>query len=120
MADELYIYVPDFAADATAIKKELGTKVDAESVTCETTLVAALGKYTNVKQLTFNTHGKSGEITLPKSTLMIDGFELLKIGKKVPNLMAPMGRILFMSCATGDGTDGDTFMDNVAKGFLIH
>jgi hypothetical protein len=118
MPEELYVYDPALAPGAKAIKAELGAKVEIEPVICAATLETALKKYTNIKMLTFDTHGGPGHLSLPKASRDIDAPVIQGIGVRCPSLMVPSGRILFLGCNVGEGADGDTFIAGVAMGFL--
>ncbi|BDG72654.1 DUF4347 domain-containing protein [Roseomonas fluvialis] len=108
--DTLYLYDPQFAANAQAFKDETGGTCAMHPVSCLDTLKAALDGYVQVGFIIFDTHGSPGALSLADGGT-VDGMDFGMLGLIPPTLLRRQARVLFYGCNLGEGAEGDTFLD---------
>jgi hypothetical protein len=114
--DNLYLYDPQFEPAAKKFVDEDTTKNAAEPITSADDIKKAATGYSGIKLLIFDTHGAPGHISLSNG----DKVEAISFSFLAPDptFLGSNARILFLGCNIGEGTDGDKFIDGIAKQLL--
>ena len=114
--DNLCIYDVEFSFMAERFISELGEGSATHQVKTMNDLKAALNDYNAVKFLEVCLHGTPGMLYLNDKTAMVGSY----INQLALNqlFLQKGARILFDSCAIGEGKRGDEFMDSIGTGML--
>ncbi|WP_198368564.1 DUF4347 domain-containing protein [Roseomonas rosulenta] len=110
-AATLYVYDPQFEANAKAFQEEIGGDCAIRPVTGFDDLVKALDSYTQVGFLVFDTHGEPGKVALADGS-RVEGFDFRLLRLLPKELLRKDARVLFYGCNIGEGAAGDTFLDD--------
>lgn len=114
--DNLCLYDPEFSGYAEAFEADLGGSTTSFAIQNIDDLKTAIDKFTNVKFLDVSLHGSPGMIHFANQGAMVGTyFGKLTTGT---NFLNKNARILFESCNIAGGTQGDQFMDDLAKTML--
>ena len=108
--DTLYLYDPEFTSNAEAFKDDAGGTCAIHPVSCTDTLKTSLASYSQVGFIVFDTHGVPGRLRMANDAY-VDGIDFVMLGLLPNDLLRKGARALFYGCNLGEGTDGDTFLD---------
>jgi hypothetical protein len=115
--ENLYLYDPEFKAEADAFVLEAPKTSAARAVSDLSALETVATTFTDVQLLIFDIHGGTGELQLHDKTVVGAG-SLGLLATKHPGFLASNARILFQGCNIGEGAKGELFMDGIGKSFL--
>jgi hypothetical protein len=116
--DNLYLFDPEFEAGADRVLSEWGGSSAKQPLLCRDDVAKAMSMYSLVKSLVVDTHGSPGKVYFRKDAFSCDGQDFGQI-KKLPQFLREDARVLFLGCNIGEGTEGDGFLDDVGKHFLL-
>jgi len=108
--DTLYLYDPQFESGARAFRDDAGGDCAIHPVSCLDTLRGALAAHAMVRFLVFDTHGVPGKLSLADHG-HVDGMDFSMLRLLPNDLLRPRARVLFYGCNLGEGSEGDTFLD---------
>ncbi len=111
MASTLYLYDPQFEANAQAFRDEVGGDCAIQAVSTFDDLAKALDSFCQVGFLVVDTHGAPGKIALADGT-SVDGFDFRMLRLLPRDLLKKNARVLFYGCNLGEGDAGETFLND--------
>ena len=113
--DNLYLYDPDFEAGAKSFLSSVGGSSAYFQIKNTSDIKTAIDSYVGVKFLIFDTHGEAGKISLSDHA-KVEGLDFMFYMKN-NSFLKRDAQILFYGCSIGDGSAGDTFIDEA--GFYL-
>ena len=118
--DELVIYSMDALSKDEAEEKKNSTKgqswtIEIEGANGIEDVNRALGKYVNLKRISFCTHGFSGGVFFDKGSIMSVNLKRISIPR---DLYKGQGQLLFMGCETARNKEGENFLIAAGRHFF--
>jgi hypothetical protein len=117
-ASQLYLYDKSDACmsgAATNFVAEDPSDHAREAINNPGDIVKALGKYSGLQMLIFDTHGAPGKLGLDIPFLTSNAPLL----NKCTGSMAANARILFIGCSIANGSDGRDFLTAIGRNLLL-